>query len=171
MNSGLFSLLESPTIGSMKKYALITFLTLVSLAPLTATAQTIDVLRQFIYGDLTIVDNDAPRDLIIAPNGDITANPSHIVVLSDGDSARIRLQSFPGNTTITVSFAATDVLHDGIGPQYFSISDAVTDPATITTDPGGSATFNVGTTLSTSGNGNYYSDGAYTGEVEITANF
>ena len=83
MNSGLFSLLESPTIGSMKKYALITFLTLVSLAPLTATAQTIDVLRQFIYGDLTIVDNDAPRDLIIAPNGDITANPSHIVVLSD----------------------------------------------------------------------------------------
>lgn len=139
--------------------------------PSYAGAQTIDILRQFIYGDLTIVDNNAPRELIIAPNGDITVNPSHIVVLSDGDSARIRLQSFPGNTTITVSFAATNVLHDGIGPQYFTISDAVTDPATITTDPGGTAIFNVGTTLSTSGNGNYYSDGAYTGQVEITANF
>ncbi len=141
------------------------------LSSTTSNADTITVLRQFLYGDLTILDNDAARSLTIAPDGTITNNPSEIVVLSDGDSAQIRLTGFPTNTTVTVSFLATNILFEGTGPQFFTISSAVTSPSTITTDGAGESIFNVGTTLSTSGNGNYYSDGNYSGTIDITVNY
>lgn len=147
---------------------------LASAAP--AGAQTYDVVIPLSFGTFAITANDAPYDLTVSETGAVSNDAPFAVGSTGPVRGEMDLEALPGNTDINVSFdPGTLEPDDGPGPAF-----TVTD-FTITTDqppanqfrttPAGHITLYYGATLRSSGDGQSYISGDYSGDFDITIDY
>lgn len=136
-----------------------------------ANAQTITILEEFDYGSIMVLNNSSPRNFTISPTGNLNYNASHFAVISAGNRARFRITGGPPNSAFSVTVSATQLLQNGVGPQYMDIINPVVRPTTLATNGSGVDVFRIGTTIRTSGDGAQYTGDPLTGSVMVTVNF
>jgi hypothetical protein len=71
-------------------------------------------------------------------------------------------------TPLLINVNATNLTASGGGAAFFSTGDTFTNPAIVITDLTGSATFEIGATLSSNGSGAGFIDSDYTGTYTIS---
>lgn len=156
----------------MKKHcnAKLFFLTLFSLCLLTAqeaTAQTITQNTPLSFGQVVLVDNAAPRQIVLLPGGGFTADPQY-VFFTPPQLGNFTVSGYGPGVPLTVTVGITNLNPIGGGTANFSTSSTFTNPATVTTDGAGEVTFDVGATLSSDGGGSTHMDDLYNGTYTIT---
>ena len=131
-----------------------------------ANSQTITIDTPLSFGRFVMVDNTAPRAINLLPNGGFTADAQYIF-FTNPQMGTVIVDDFPSSSTLNVSVGLAN-LNNGGGLASFSTASTFTNPATVTTDNTGSATFDVGTTLLSDGGGSTHIDGKYNGVFTIT---
>ncbi|NQZ14283.1 MAG: DUF4402 domain-containing protein [Alphaproteobacteria bacterium] len=147
----------------MKKFLCVS--ALFCFLPIHAFAQTIVENRPLNFGRFALVDNGAPRTLQLLPSGLFTADPQYMFLI-DPRAGNITVSGYPPATPLSVSISTT-TLNNGGGASFNTIS-TFTDPAVITTDATGEATFDIGATLRSDGGGSTHSNGNFNGSYTIT---
>jgi len=132
-----------------------------------AMAQTINENSPLTFGKIVITDNSVTRRIELLPGGGYTADPQYIF-FTDPQMANITVDGFAPSTVLNVSITSPNLNRPSGGPAFFSISDVFTNPAIIETDSSGSATFDVGATLSSNGNGAGFTNNKYEGDYAVT---
>lgn len=153
-------------IKPIRNFVWILFCALLTL-PYQAVAQNITENARLSFGKVVLVDNNAQREIILNPGGGYTADPQYIF-FTDPQLANISVDGYTPNTTLTVTLGTANLTRPGGGSAFFSIGDVFTNPAIIVTDPLGSATFEVGATLTSNGNGAVFTDNNYDGTYTVT---
>lgn len=148
----------------MKKLFSVSALLLLLLS-LNVHAQTITENRPLNFGRFALVDNAAPRTLQLLPSDTYVADPQYMFLI-DPQAGNITVSGYPPATPLTVNITTT-ALNNGGGASFTTLS-TFTDPAVITTDAFGEATFDIGATLRSDGGGSTHSDGNFNGTYTIT---
>jgi len=130
-------------------------------------AQTITENASLTFGKIVITDNSSARSIEMLSNGGYIADPQYIF-FTEPQRANITVEGYNPFTTLSVSISSPTLNRSGGGPAFFSISDVFTNPAIIETDSVGSATFEVGATLSSNGNGAGFTNNDYEGNYTVT---
>jgi hypothetical protein len=139
-------------------------MTPVFLAP--ATAQEMEFVQRPAFGRFAITDNNATHSIVVTPDNTITYDPAFIPV-DDARHGIFNLKNLPAFTLPDVSIAPTTLSAPG-NPDFNIISPThIIAP----TDVDGNTVLYVGATLQTTGSGENYRSGAYTGIMEITIQF
>lgn len=128
-------------------------------------AQTITQNAPLDFGRFAIVDNAAPRTLQLLSSGSYVADPQYMF-LADPQLGNFTVDGYLPGTPLTVTVTAVP-LNNG-GGANFVMSSTFTNPAVITADGSGEATFDVGATITSDGGGGVHSDGGFTGTYTIT---
>lgn len=166
---------NSDKISSMKKHAFNTLLLMSSFCFLAFASQEskadLLVLDEFDFGTLVILNNSAPFTYRVDSDNNTTYNPSAFLPLSPPNRASINVSNGPPNTAFSVSVSAAPVLLNGAGPQFFTVTNVVTNPVTPFTNGSGSLNVRFDSTLRTSGDGTPYPNGNYTGNILITVDY
>lgn len=131
-----------------------------------ANAQTITENQPLSFGKIVLVNNAAPRQIKLFPAGSYTADPEYIF-FTDPQLGNITVDGYPPATPLNVTVGVTNLTGGG-SPALFSIQSTFTNPASITTDGTGSATFDVGATLISDGSGASFTDNLYDGTYTVT---
>ena len=143
------------------------FFTLLLYASQTAQAQTITENQPLRFGTIMLTDNNAPRQIQLLSNGNYNADPQ-IVFFTDPQLGNFTVTGYPPLKILNVTINLVDLTNGGT--PVFSLSNSFTNPALIVTNLSGSATFDVGATLSSDGSGSGFTDGSYDGVYSITVN-
>lgn len=114
-----------------------------------------------------MVDNAAPRTIALLPSGSFTADPEYIFFI-EPQLGNITVDSYPPSTILTVNIGTTNLIRSAGGGAKFNLSGTFTNPTIVTTDASGSATFDVGATLTSDGSGSTHTDDTYSGIYSIT---
>jgi len=130
-------------------------------------AQTINENTTLSFGKIVITDNSSAHKIEILPGGGYSADPQYIF-FSDPQMANVSVDGYDPFVTLSVSISNPNLNRAGGGPAFFSVSDVFTNPAIIETDSFGSATFEVGATLSSNGNGAGFTNNKYDGNYTVT---
>lgn len=130
-------------------------------------AQTITENITLSFGRVVLVDNNAPRRVVLLPTGGYTADPSYIF-FSEPRMATVSVDGYTPFATLTVSINSATLTASGGGGTFFSTADIFTNPTTVTTDGSGSATFEIGATLVSDGSGANFIDSDYTGTYAVS---
>ena len=134
-------------------------------------APDIVTLQRLDFGVLAIRSNTTPSALTLSPIGTTTYDNS-FVVISTPAPGRYRLTGYPAFTDISISMAASPVIYtNGLPGETLTVSAAITRPLTVRTDINGRVEFDLGASLTTSGNISPYQDGVYAGQAGLTLNF
>tara|TARA_B100000686_G_scaffold258199_1_gene270428 strand:- start:30 stop:488 length:459 start_codon:yes stop_codon:yes gene_type:complete len=133
-----------------------------------ATA-AINETQALTFGEFALSNNASSHQLTISPLG-VVSKDQAVKLIVEPEEAVFDVSGFPGSTPliINVSFNNLTSLDGG---SAFTISNPSIWPAAVTTDPAGNATFNVGATLRTSGDGGFYPDSNYNGTMTVSVNF
>ena len=138
--------------------------------PVWAEPQIV-TLQRLDFGTLAITTNAAPNTLVVTPLGGATYGTGYVYIAAV-KSGRYRLTGYPAYTDISVTLTATPLqLASGVPGEALTVSLATTQPQLLHTDQNGEVTFDLGATLTTSGSGQPYQDGAYAGLPMLTLNF
>lgn len=121
------------------------------------------------FGEFALSNNAASHQLVVSPAG-VISKDQEIKIISDPQEGVFEVSGFPPSTPLIINITF-DNLMSGMGGAAFTISDPTTFPPTVVTDPLGGATFNVGATLNTSGDGGFYYDSDYNGIMTVSVNF
>ena len=157
---------------TVRKRYLMRSLSVISVALLTFSTfqpvlgQTITIDTPLNFGRFVMVDNAVPRHINLLPAGGVTADAQYIF-FSNPQMGTITVEDYPASTTLSVSVGVIN-LNNGGGTPFFSTSSTFTNPSIVTTDGTGSATFDVGATLSSDGGGSTHVDGIYSGTFNVT---
>lgn len=135
--------------------------------PLDLYAQTITENIPLSFGRVVLVDNSVSRDIELLPTGSYTADPAYIF-FSEPQLASVTVDGYTPLTPLLINVSATNLTASGGGAAFFSTGDTFTNPAIVITDLTGSATFEVGATLSSNGSGAGFIDSDYTGTYTIS---
>lgn len=149
----------------MRRFAAAVLFGLFAVAAGSARAQSIQELDPLSFGSFLVQSNATVSTLTVALDGPPLASGS-IIILASGAPGRYRIGGLAGNTTLTISITASPLLGPGLVSQYFELA-AFDHPPTVITNALGQATFRVGATLSTSGTNVPYTEGSYTGTIDI----
>lgn len=131
----------------------------------TAHAQKITENQPLRFGKIVLIDNNAPRQIELFPSGTYSADPEFIF-FTDPQLGNITVDGYTPGTNLTVTVGVTNLTKGG--SAIFTTSNSFTNPASVVADGTGSATFDVGATLTSDGNGGSFSDGSYTGNYSVT---
>ncbi|MBI2235143.1 MAG: DUF4402 domain-containing protein [Micavibrio aeruginosavorus] len=143
---------------------LCTFLTQQAPAVQAQPYPTIDTSQAMSFGTFAVRNNTAQHMIVIDP---ITGNGTYDAALLEIDPVQrgiYVMEGLPPNTPITLIFTNATLTPSGPGPS-FSVSD-FTDNSPVS-DAAGDATFLVGATLRTSGNGQHYNSDSYSGTFDL----
>lgn len=132
-----------------------------------AQAQTIIENEALSFGKFVLVDNNAPRTINLLPNGSYIADPKFIF-FNDPQIGNISVEDYPPLTTLTIIVGTTSLIPNMTGTMNFFVESTFTNPAVVITDALGSATFDVGATLKSNGNGSTPTDDTYQGVYSVT---
>jgi hypothetical protein len=139
--------------------------TLAEAAPQIAALQRLDL------GVLAITSNIVPTSVTLSPQG-TTAYGSGFVFVAAAKPGHYQLTGYPAFTDITVTMVPALLnLLSGVPGESLTASTASTSPKILHTDQNGAVAFDLGATLTTSGNNLPYQDGAYIGHATLTLNF
>lgn len=142
------------------------FLVVFFSAPLFAHAQSVDELDPFQFGVLAIPDNSTVSEVELLRSGRNPVVRGSIIIVSIGSSGRYLLSGLPRDTPIEVSAVDVELKYDGVGvSETFQVGQY--DAADVVTNSQGEAEIQLGGTLRTSGNGNPYEDGLYSGSFQL----
>lgn len=130
-----------------------------------AYAQTITENQPLRFGELSLTNNNAARQVILNSSGGYTAD-SEFIVFNDPQLGNVTASGYL--PLITLNIVISDATLTGGSAASFVIKDTFTNPATITTDASGEATFDVGATLESDGSGITHTDDSYDGNYTIT---
>ncbi len=130
------------------------------------SAQTITENIPLTFGKVVIIDNNAVREIELFPSGTFTADPEYIF-FSEPVLANITVDGYAPFTTLSIDVSTTTLNKPGGGSAFFSVSDVFTNPAIVETDATGSATFEVGGTLSSNGSGAGFANADYEGIYSV----
>ena len=139
----------------------------ICLAASPTFAQTITRVQTLSFGTFALRNNNAPHALRVSRTNVVTAD-SEFAIFTDPTRGEYSLSSFPTNTPFTV-FIPDTTLTSGGGAQ-FDLGQ-FTPGSGLTTDGTGNADLRFGATLTTSGTGGNYTDGSYSGTIDITVNY
>lgn len=139
---------------------------MVLMTPLSASAVTVVSETSMDFGTFVVKNNNSVAAFNLTKTSSYTADPEFIVV-SDPTAGSMDLSGFPTNTSISITFDPTTL--SGAG-GVFSISNFdVTSPRD--SGAGGLISFTYGARLSTSGTGTPYSDGSYSGTLNVIVSY
>lgn len=135
----------------------------------TAQAQTITRVQALSFGTFALKNNAAAHTLRVSRTNVVTAD-SAFAIFTDPVRGEYALTGFPSSTPFTVSIPDTSLSLGGGGGAAFDLI-LFTPGSGLTTDGAGAADLRFGATLQTSGMGSMYSDGNYSGTIDITINY
>ncbi len=133
---------------------------------LPANAQTVTIDQPLDFGTFVIADNATPRTIAFNAGGSYTADPEYIFFTTP-EFGEVTVTGYPALTTLTVTIGTTNMTDCCAGPN-FSMSTGFTRPSVVTTDASGEATFEIGATMSSNGDGSTYVDGTFDGTFSVT---
>tara|TARA_R110001599_G_scaffold280951_1_gene482526 strand:- start:50 stop:526 length:477 start_codon:yes stop_codon:yes gene_type:complete len=137
------------------------------ICPAPATAQTVQEMEPLVFGTFVVPSNAAVSTLTIPLSGSVSTTGS-IIALTQGMPGRYRVGGLPGSAIVDIDVNAAPLFGAAVpASQFFQIT-AFDHPPTVITNAGGTATFRLGATLSTSGSGVPYTESTYTGTIDIT---
>jgi hypothetical protein len=136
-------------------------------SPAGLQAQTVTPNVEMSFGEFAIKNNNSRHALQVAQNNSYSADSAYAVI-TPPNRAEWSLTSFPASTLITISIPDATLTFGNSGTgEYFTVENFA-HPATVTTDGSGSASFNFGATLYTSGSTAMYADGSFSGSSLVT---
>lgn len=143
-------------------------------------AQDMTEIQPLTFGRFAIVDNTAPRTIVVAPDNSVTYDPE-IVPNIEAERGEYALSGFPPNVTLYLGVNIANPPSEGGvtldnqtdvtagGAQDFSLGGFTINTANeVVTNATGDATLYIGGTLTTSGNGGAYINGIHNGQYDIT---
>ena len=127
--------------------------------------------QELSFGRFALSDNTAVHQLTISPSGASSYSPAFKPIL-EGRQAVIRVTDFPPFSPVSIDIPDTTLTRNnsGVG-NSFSITNFTFSPEDLVTDNNGEIVFELGATISTSGNGQMYTDDDYAGEMNVTVNY
>jgi hypothetical protein len=135
-----------------------------------AEAQLITRVQPLSFGTFVLKNNSAAHTLRVSRTNAVTAAAA-FALFTNPVRGEYDLSGFPASTPFTASFSATPITAGGLGAgESFSLGTFIPGSG-LTTDASGNAQVRFGATLTTSGSGINYPDGAYEGELDITINY
>lgn len=141
-------------------------------APHPVLAQTLVVNDDLTFGHIAILDNSAPRDIVLHPPGNYTADPAYVFYADEPALGSLTVTGQVPNTimNVTIDFSSTvvGVSGGGGGSATFTLLNPFTVPAVVVTDGAGNATFQVGATLRSDGTGTPFLDANYLGIFSVS---
>lgn len=132
----------------------------------SAKAETITPVQELSFGTFALKNNSSRHLLRVARTGGITSD-SEYVVMTSPTPAEYSLSGFTPSTSVTVTIPDTIIT---VGGGYFDVESFTPTPGLVT-DSSGNATLRFGASLYSSGVGSNYSDGTFTGSINITVNY
>lgn len=149
---------------------LIGFCLCVLLPGMAMAVPTLTIIDDITFGQFAVRNNDAVHTIVVDENNNFSHSAAGFVPVTDPQRGEFLLEDLPPNSPVTVSVADTSITLNGGGVgTAFSIRDYTF--TSITTDGAGNATFYMGATLRTSGTGQYYESGSYSGTAVMTVNY
>jgi hypothetical protein len=134
--------------------------------PLLANAQSVEELDPLEFGIFAIPSNSGVSEVELPRSGRNIGVTGSIVVISAGFPGRYLLSELPANTPIDISANDTELRYAGAGgSEVLRISQY--DAASVVTNNQGETEIQLGGLLKTTGNGNFYEDGPYTGSTQL----
>lgn len=131
-----------------------------------ASAQSVEELDPFQFGILAIPSNSGVSEVELPRSGRNIVVTGSIVVVSIGLPGRYLLSDLPANTPVEVSANDTELLYAGAGGSE-RLQIGQYDSADVVTNNLGEAEIQLGASLETTGNGNFYEDGPYMGSTQL----
>lgn len=131
-------------------------------------AQTISRVQTIHFGTFAIKNNSAVHTLRVSRTNVVTAD-SAFALFTAPIRGEYDLAGFPSSTPFTVTISDA-TLNSGGGGEPFYLSN-FTPGTGLTTDGAGNAEVRFGATLATSGVGANYTDGTYSGTIDITIDY
>lgn len=138
--------------------------------PISGHAQTLTVHDHMTFGEISMRNNSAPRDIRLLSDGDYLADPAYVFHSQIPQLARLTITGQVPNRLMDITVDVASVVvgpSGGGGAATFTLVDPFTVPASVTTDPTGFAEFYVGATLRSDGSGATYVDANYLTSVII----
>jgi hypothetical protein len=127
--------------------------------------------QDLTFGRFAITNNSAQHDLTIDPNGNVTADPAYVLTAPPTYSGAIILDQLLSSVPMSVTFTDGTMSVNGSGiPPLFLVTDFTTNGPFVTT-PAGTLNVLFGATLRSSGTGDVYENGPYTGSFDITFDY
>lgn len=124
------------------------------------------------FGEIAITNNDVVSSLTIDYLGNISYS-NEIRVIRQGSPGEYLATGFAGNLELSITTQILGgVMNPGqVSPEYPTLT-SLSAPATIRTEPDGTALIYVGGTIQTSGSGNNgFIDASYVASIRVTINF
>lgn len=134
--------------------------------PFCVLAQSVEELEPFQFGVLAIPSNSDVSVIELPRSGRNIVVTGSIVVVSSGVPGRYLLSGFPENTPIEVSANDTELLYAGAGGSE-RLKIVQYDAADVVTNNQGEAEIQLGASLQTTGNANFYEDGPYLSSTQL----
>jgi hypothetical protein len=131
----------------------------------SAYAQTITRVQPLSFGTFALKNNSAVHTLRVSRTNVVTSDPAFIVIVAP-TRGEYNLAGFPASTAFTVS-----IPDESFGAGATFTLDQFTPGVGLSFDSAGEANLRFGATLSTSGSGTMYTEGANDGTIDITINY
>lgn len=132
----------------------------------SAKSETITPVQELSFGTFALKNNSSRHLLRVARTGGVTSD-SEFIVMTAPTPGEYTLSGFTPSTSVTVSIPDTVIT---VGGGYFDVESFTPTPGLVT-DASGNATLRFGASLYSSGIGSNYSDGTFTGNINITVNY
>lgn len=138
---------------------------------LAQAAPQIVALQRLDFGVLAITANGSPTSMTLSPQGNASYG-NGLVYISAARPGHYRLSGYPAYTDLALTLAPAPLsLVSGVPGESLTVSVASSNPQILHTDQDGTVAFDLGATLTTSGSGLPYQDGAYLGHATLTLSF
>lgn len=140
--------------------------------PNLVQAQTLVVDDDLTFGHLVMRDNSAPRDIVLHPAGNYTADPTYIFYSEEPALGRVTVTGQTPNAVMDVTIDMVGIVvgpsGGGGGTGTFTLHDPFTVPAVVITNGAGNVTFQIGATLRSDGTGTPFLDNDYLGIFSVS---
>ena len=138
-----------------------------------AHAQSMQEVIGISFGRIAITDTSQPFVMSIDRNGNVTKDNA-IAVIEPGHPAEYVLENYLPNRVLSISVTAPTTIARKSSNTSPTVDDMTINgfdyPPTVITDAFGSATINIGATLTT-GSGGVYADGVYYINLYVTVGY
>ncbi len=132
----------------------------------SAWAQSITPVQELGFGTFALKNNSSRYLLRVSRLGVVTSD-SQFVILSPPTPAEYSLSGFTPSTLLVVTIPDSTIT---VGGDSFDLESFTPTPG-LTTDSSGNAVLRFGASLYSSGLGANYTNGSFSGTINITVNY
>jgi hypothetical protein len=132
----------------------------------TVRAQEIIENVKVTFGEVVLIDNSSPKTVELLPSGDYVSDPEYIF-FTEPKLGNVTVTGYPAFTALSVAVSNATLVAGG-SAAIFTTDNTYTNPINVITNADGSATFDIGATLSSDGSGTAFGSSHYKGDFTIT---